>query len=109
MNEFYNLILKFKYLVSLSHRIRQLTHHIQHIIQSDGFKRGRIDALRLGKIKQLEIPGLSANVLTNIFGFFSYKEQFEKLRPICRKFAEAFRKHLVLETFDIDKRLQNYN
>jgi hypothetical protein len=48
MNEFYNLILKFQYLVSLSHRGPLLAHQVEHIAN---FKNGRVNGLRPSKIK----------------------------------------------------------
>lgn len=85
MNEFYNLILKQVYLVSLSFKERMLANYVQHI---KNFKGGRIDGLKFSKIKVLK--QFSSNMIQNLITFISYKERFSKFRRISKKFNVAF-------------------
>jgi hypothetical protein len=85
MNEFYNLILKSVYLVSLSYKIKVYKHYISHIRNFDG---GRIEGLVPMKSKPFE--KFSKNQLYNIAVYFNWKEGFNKFRLINKKFYDCF-------------------
>ena len=68
MNEFYNLILKQIYVVSLSFKERLFSNYIAHI---KNFKGGRIDGLRFSKVSVFK--KLHASVIQNIIGFIPHK------------------------------------
>eukprot|EP00347_Sterkiella_histriomuscorum_P007050 403350439 len=106
MNEFYRVLLKTTYLTYYSHKKNLMIQKISHIKRFHG---GRIDGLMPSKIKQLEIPGLSANVLSNIIPFLSFSQAFNKFRGISRKCNNSFISYVTYFAFDIEKMLrQNY-
>eukprot|EP00347_Sterkiella_histriomuscorum_P012072 403369996 len=106
MNEFYSVLLKTTYLTYYAHKKTLMTQKISHIKRFHG---GRIDGLMPSKIKQLEIPGLSANVLSNIIPFLSLSHAFNKFRGISRKCNNSFVSYVTYYAFDIEKMLrQNY-
>ncbi len=51
---------------------------------------------------------MSNNVLTNLMPYFTIREKFGKVRMLCRKMNNAFELNLIVETFDIDKKLKEY-
>ena len=99
MNEFYNLLLKFIYLVSLSYKEKLLSHQIEHVKNIHG---GRVEGLRPSKVKVFDIgkggssssssssSTLSINVLSNLMPFFSFRESFKKIRLINKRMNQSF-------------------
>jgi hypothetical protein len=102
-NEYFNMILKSTYLVSLSFQEKCLGWHIKHI---KNIKGGRID--RLLPIKSKPLQNVSKYVLTNVMEFIPVWEGFGKFRQINRKCNECFLQLIQNKANYMDVLIQEY-
>jgi len=104
MNEFYNLILKAIFIISLSYKKRLFEKYIENISNFDG---GRIDAIRPMRTKPFN--KMSKDQLSNIVVFFSYKQGFMQFRNISKKFHQCFEQHLIFIVSQVPNVLKQYS